>query len=251
MLSIKQFEDLIRYENEGTFLDFKATQYKKEAYVALLKDVLAMANATLPGDKYIIIGVKALADGTREFPGIQEEFVDEATYQQLIHANVEPEITITYCPVQWDGKLLGVFTIKACTDKPYMMKKAYGSSPTDEAASKILRAGEIWIRKGSSQYPVLRRDLDNMLSIKRHVGEDQVSIVPLGMDETSNKILIPKRISLPSEEETERLKRELENRNKGQNTPVSASKVGTFIVHRLAHQSEAELLEELKRVKKT
>jgi hypothetical protein len=251
MLSIDQFEDLIRYENEGTFLDFKAIQYKKDVHVTLVKDVLAMANAAFDGEKYIIIGVKVRADGTREFPGIQDDFVDEATYQQLIHANIEPEIPITYSPVHWEEKLYGVFTIKACTDKPYMMRRAYTSSSTSDASAKMLRAGEMWIRKGSSQFPVLRRDLDNMLSIKRHVAEEQVSIVPLSLDETSNKILIPRRISLPSEEEAERIKKELDKQKKGQSTPVSTSQDGKFIIHRLAHKSEAELFDELKRVKKT
>lgn len=250
MLSIHQFEELIRYETEGTSLDFKAIQYKKETHIDLLKDVLAMANAAFPGDKYIVIGVKAPPGETRGFPGIQEEFVDEATYQQLVHGNIEPEIPVTYHPIHFEEKLFGLFTIGACTDKPYMMKKEYASSSKDRASSKTLRPGEMWIRKGSSQFLVLRRDLDQMRSVRLPISEEKISIVPVGLDEVTNKILIPHRIPLPSEEEANRLSQELERRNKGQGTLISTPG-GTLTVHRLPQQSPEELMDELGRVKKT
>lgn len=78
-------EDLIRHDHENTSLDFKAKQYVKENYSSLIKDVMAMANSRIAGNKYIIIGVKYKSYGERIFWGISDpNFEDSATYQQII-----------------------------------------------------------------------------------------------------------------------------------------------------------------------
>ncbi len=44
-----ELNDLIRFENENTSLDFKAVQYSKAFHEALIKDIMAMANANSSG----------------------------------------------------------------------------------------------------------------------------------------------------------------------------------------------------------
>jgi predicted HTH transcriptional regulator len=115
-----EFDDLIKFENESTGVDFKAKQYVK--HEDLLKDLIAMANANVTGDRHVIVGMKHLPDGNRKFWGInQNEFVDSATYHQLARENIEPEIHFDYSPYEFEGHLLGVLRVYNCNDQPYMI----------------------------------------------------------------------------------------------------------------------------------
>lgn len=146
----ENLNDIIEFENENTELDFKAIQYQKVKFEDLLKDLISMANAKSDDDKYIIVGVKLLGNGKRDILGITEDFIDEATYQQLTHNNIEPELNFSYFSYQFQNKTLGVFKIFNSNDRPYMMKKDFGR----------LKIGEAFIRKGSHQTRLTRKDFD-------------------------------------------------------------------------------------------
>jgi len=49
------YDDLIKYENENTSLDFKEIQYEKKHHEALIKDIMSMANADVENDRHIVI----------------------------------------------------------------------------------------------------------------------------------------------------------------------------------------------------
>lgn len=153
---MRELTDIIQFENESTSLDFKAIQYKKEKFEALLTDFIAMANSNTKDDKYIIIGIKHRSNGNREIIGIQEDFIDEATYQQLIIANIEPEIKFEYYPFQYEEKKLAIFHFTDCSNPPYMMQKDYGK----------LKKGDSFIRKGTHQTRISRKDFDSFLNQK-------------------------------------------------------------------------------------
>ncbi|WP_025676899.1 helix-turn-helix domain-containing protein [Paenibacillus massiliensis] len=142
--------EIISYENESTYVDFKRNQYQNNE--SFLKDIMAMANANIDDSKrYIIIGVKHLPNGSREFVGIpREEFKDDADYQDLVRQNIEPEIKFVYKPVEFEGHLLGIFEITDCGQRPYVMKKTQGK----------LEQGACYIRRGSQQGRVIRADLE-------------------------------------------------------------------------------------------
>ena len=86
----------------------------------------------------------------------KEDFVDSAIYQQLIAENIEPEINFNYFPYEYEGKLLGIFKISECLDKPYMMKKDF----------RNLKKGDSFIRKGSRQAKLERKDIDRIIEDK-------------------------------------------------------------------------------------
>ena len=162
--------DLIKYEKETTFLDFKKNQYKKGDYHSFIKDIMSMANAEVKEDRYIIIGIKCFSNGKKETIGIEEdEFIDEATYQQIIKDNIEPELIINYFPYKYNSKILGIFKISKCNEKPYLMKKDF----------EPLKRGDGFIRKGSFQTKILREDFEkiykNKLSSNRFVGTVEFS----------------------------------------------------------------------------
>lgn len=143
-------QDIIKYENECTEIDFKKVQYKKMNHESFLKDIMSLANGRSKNNKYIIIGVKHFPNGERDIVGVEDDFVDEATYQQLIHTNIEPEIKFKYYAFDYEGKKIGVFEILDCSNPPYLMKKDFGK----------LRLGDGYIRKGPHQMRLTRADYD-------------------------------------------------------------------------------------------
>jgi len=201
-----ELDDLIKFENENTRLDFKATQYLKPVHEHLLKDLLAMANADVEGDRYIIVGVDYKSDGSRNFLSINgADFVDSATYHQLVRENIEPQIHFDYVRYDFDGHLLGVFRIYDCNDKPYMMRKDFGK----------LKQGNSFIRKGSHQPPLTRKDLDHITDQQKH---EFTAAIRIGFDITGIpkelRVPVTGKATLPSDEAAEKIRRILTEREK-------------------------------------
>jgi len=156
-----ELDDLIKFENENTRLDFKLTEYTKPEYSAFLKDIISMANANTSESRYIIIGLKPKSDGDRGIIGIKNELTDPGTYQQLINENIDPELYVEYNAYRFEDKILGVFKIPNCINQPYLMKKDYGDK---------LRKGDGFIRKGTHQTRITRVDLDNFYGSRANLG---------------------------------------------------------------------------------
>ena len=214
---MNDLDDLIRYENEGTRLDFKAVQYAKGSFEAFLKDLMAMANANVSGDRYIVMGVKHRPDGTRDFLGINRtDFADPAIYHQVVRDNIEPEILFDYTPHTVDGTLIGILRIHGCDNPPYIMRKQYGQG---------LREGDAYIRKGSHQTRVTRRDLDLMFA-RRSEAEGHAVALRVGFDapDLPNEITLPAASDtpLPSEQAAMQIRAILEERERAANDPLTA-----------------------------
>lgn len=196
-----KFDDLIKYENENISLDFKAIQYKKKQYEALIKDIMSMANADVENDRHIIIGVNYKPSGDREILNIKkEDFIDSAIYQQIIRENIEPEIKLDYFSYKHEGKLLGILKISSCFDQPYMMKKDFGK----------LKKGDCLIRKGTHVSRMMRRDLDAIFEKK--IKKDKFDgKVQLSFSEYSSsqeiELMATSDIKLPSQRAAEKIKK--------------------------------------------
>jgi predicted HTH transcriptional regulator len=149
--------ELIQNGQECEYLDFKATEYNKEQYENLLKDVMALANSDYEGEKYIIIGIKE-REGKKEIIGL-DKIKDSSSYQQLIHSNIEPYLNVEYFPITFEGKTLGVVRLHNNINIPYMMKKQYIK----------LNEGVCYIRKGSHQCLANRTDFDRFYDKKNTV----------------------------------------------------------------------------------
>lgn len=203
---MSNIELLIKYEREGTKLDFKKEQYHKEKYKDLIKDIMAMANAPIEEKRYIIVGIKDKPDGTKEIFSIpREEIVDQATYQQIVRENIEPNIEFSYFAIEIDGNVFGVFEIDNCINPPYMMKKDYKG---------VLKKGESFVRKGSQQERMTRRDLDELIELKSNrYFNDKISI---GFNKKLDQQLTVKGVSevkLPSQKAREKIESILRRRN--------------------------------------
>jgi hypothetical protein len=164
-------DDLIRHEPEHTSFDVKRSQYSRERHDDLLKDVMSMANAHTSSDRYVVCGVDGSDPNQRSWPGVPEaELTDAAVYQQLVHANIEPDIKLDYFPHHFEGVILGVVRIYGCTERPYAMRKTF----------KRLERGHLWIRKGSSQSPMVRGDLEQIYK-ERFASDGFAAVVRIGL----------------------------------------------------------------------
>ncbi|WP_172200074.1 hypothetical protein [Saccharibacillus qingshengii] len=67
-----KIKNLLLNGHEGYELEFKAVQYSPAYLAELIKDIVAMANCHIEGDKYIIVGIKELPKGN-EYKGIAAE----------------------------------------------------------------------------------------------------------------------------------------------------------------------------------
>jgi tetratricopeptide (TPR) repeat protein len=112
------FEELLG-RSESDTLDFKSESYKFHGLdpfdvhrkrARFVKDVVSMANTPRLGSAYIIIGVKAKANGERELLGI-EEHEDDNTLQQKLDGMVYPFPKFRYIEVSYKGKQYGVIEI--------------------------------------------------------------------------------------------------------------------------------------------
>ena len=201
---IKNIEHIIESENENICLDFKKIQYIKEKYGDFLKDVIAMANVIAEGDKLIVIGVKHFTDGRREIHPIKNsDFVDSATYQQLIRENIEPDLHIEYDAYPYKEGLIGVFHLPDCNNPPYLLKKDF----------RTLKQGDCFIRKGSHQPRVNRGDLDKIYKRSKFLG-----IIDIGFANTNYaqeiELSIVSLDDLPSQKAADKLREILNNREK-------------------------------------
>ena len=192
-------EYTIRYEEENTNLDFKAEEYHKKNYESLIKDVMSMANSISNNEKIIVIGVKNTPGQENKIIGL-DNITDQATYEELIHTNIEPIINFTYTSMSIDNKLLGIIRIFDNNDRPYMMKKDFGN----------LKIGDTYIRRGSRQSKMTRNDLNQIISSQSK--EILLNKVKLGCDiKLSNSIKIKtiksENLLFPSQKEKERLEK--------------------------------------------
>lgn len=243
---MENVEWLVKYEREGTRLDFKREQYQREKNKDLIKDIMSMANAPIDGKKYIVVGIKDKPDGEKEYHSIQkEEFIDQATYEQVIRENIEPSIEFSYFPVEVDGNLLGVFEIGPCDDPPYMMKKDFQN----------LKKGDCYIRRGSQQDRLTRRDLDDLLAFR----SDQYfnGKISVGLNNGLEKKIIVegnKEVEIPSDKAKERIEAELNRREREgtlHKSHLNSSIFSSFQSTPYEKRSTDTLKENLKDVKKT
>jgi hypothetical protein len=67
--------------------------------------VLALANASVEGSRYIVVGVDFDDKGRKHTHSVQnEDFSGKPSYQALANEFIEPPVRIRYKPVSVDGR---------------------------------------------------------------------------------------------------------------------------------------------------
>lgn len=158
---MEKIRELLHQHQENDYLDIKKEYYKKDKKYELIKDVVSFSNNLCNKDKYIIFGIE---DKSFEILGIKkEDLPDISEVQQLLDEYVEPTINFSIESEILDAKYIGFLKI---TNKnrnlPYIIKKSYGQS-----GKTFLKKGEIYIRKGATNFIANRNDLDLIYSSKQ------------------------------------------------------------------------------------
>jgi len=152
---------LLKIARSGTpesGVQFRPKAYGDEGLRAFLRDVLSLANASVDGNRYIVVGVDFDDKGRKRTHKIDaEDFSGKPSYQSLANEFIEPPIRIRYKPVSFDGTRIGVFEIGDCQDRPYMMRADF---------SEQLRRGDAYKRVKNAPVKMGRRQLMELFERK-------------------------------------------------------------------------------------
>ncbi len=142
----------------GSGVQFRKHSYGSGGIQSFLRDVLALANASVDGPRYIIVGAEIDSRDQRHFYSIDAaDFSGKPSYQALANEYIEPPLRISYKAVSIEGKRVGVFEIGDSQDRPYMMRIDY---------SEQLRRGDAYVRSRSSTMKMGRRQLSELFERK-------------------------------------------------------------------------------------
>ena len=155
---MKNFLSIVRSATPSTGTQFRATAYGTAGARDFLRDVLAMANASVEGTRYIIIGADFDKSGRRTVKKVDSaDFTGKPAYQALANEFIEPPVRLRYQPVMLDGQRLGVYEIGDCQDRPYMMRIDYSES---------LRRGDAFVRANNAAVKMGRSQLQALFELK-------------------------------------------------------------------------------------
>ncbi len=148
---MNRLAQIVQSETPSTSVQFRKSAYGRNGVQDFLRDVLAMANASVDGNRYIITGADVDHKGRKRMFSIdKDDFSGKPAYQSLANDHIEPPMRIRYQPVVVDGERIGVYEIGDCQDRPYMMRTDF---------SETLRRGDAYARVNNSAVKLGRRQL--------------------------------------------------------------------------------------------
>lgn len=155
---MNQLVRIARSATPDSGVQFRRHAYGQDGIRAFLRDVLALANAAVEGNRYLVVGVGIDADGRKQHHAVPaDDFSGKPSYQALVNEFIEPPIRLHYKPVSVDGTRVGVFEIGDCQDRPYMMRIDF-----DEG----LRRGDAYKRVNDAAVKMGRRQLMELFEQK-------------------------------------------------------------------------------------
>ena len=256
---MKRLSKIAQSATPSTGIQFRASAYGAAGAREFLRDVLAIANASVDGERYIVVGATIDADGRKQIHDIDpDDFSGKPSYQGLANEFIEPPIRIKYQPAIVDGHRIGVYEIADCQDRPYMMRIDH---------SELLRRGDAYQRMKDTAIKLGRRQLQTMFEAKfrESVSAANVEIgFPGEIIHKDHRVEVCDLSDLPSAIAGAKLRQMIEIKNgisKGMNN--GAKKSGsTTMVARLTHarlfgsdspyedRSREELLDEMHQIER-
>jgi len=141
-----------------TGVQFRRQTYGSKGIDSFLRDVLALANASITGPRFIVVGTDFDSRGIKRVrPVSEKDFSGKPPYKSLVSEYIEPPLRLRYEAVTIDGKRVGVFEIGDCQDRPYMMRVDY---------SETLRRGDAYMRLKDTAIKMGRRQLQTLFEKK-------------------------------------------------------------------------------------
>ena len=155
---MKLLEKIVRSAMPSNGIQFRSSAYGTKGVREFLRDVVAIANASVDGPRYIVVGADVDGRGKRSIAGVgKDDFGGKPAYASLVEEYIEPPIKFRYQSVSVDGKQVGVYEIRGCLDRPYMMRVDF---------SETLRRGDAYMRLNESAMKMGRRQLQAMFEAK-------------------------------------------------------------------------------------
>ena len=137
---------------------FRKKAYGRSGVQSFLRDILAMANASADGPRYIITGAEFDRKGRKLIQSVDSsDFEGNPDYLALVEEHIEPRLHLQYRGVTVDGKRLGVYELADCADRPYMMRIDF---------SETLRRGDAYARVNNSTVKLGRGQLQALFEKK-------------------------------------------------------------------------------------
>lgn len=155
---MNQISKFVQSAIPGTGKQFRKRKYGGNDIRSFLIDVLGMANASIEGPRFIVVGVDFDGRGRKRIHAVDEDdFSGKPSYQSLANEYIEPPIRIRYQPANVEGKCIGVFEIGDCQDRPYMMRVDH---------SEKLRRGDAYMRVNDTSIKMGRRQFQDLFAQK-------------------------------------------------------------------------------------
>lgn len=149
---------IVRSATASSAVQFRNRAYGTTGVEQFLRDVIAMANASVEGTRYIITGVEFDGKGRKRMIGVdRDDFSGKLAYQSLANEHIEPPLRIRYEPVNVEGERVGIFEIGDCQDRPYMMRVDF---------SETLRRGDAYARINDKAIKLGRKQLQALFEKK-------------------------------------------------------------------------------------
>ena len=152
---MSKLEQLICSEIANSALAFREAAYERGEREALLMDILALANAQVPGPRLLVLGVRDEVGGKRKLRGVNRERLAQlmSSYQRAVAEYIEPAVSFSMRTLTIQERTVAVIVLRDCDDQPYVVRKGL---------SQRVRKGDGWIRRGCQQTRLGRADLEAM-----------------------------------------------------------------------------------------
>ena len=124
----------------------------------LVRDVAALANLRVRGQRFIVFGVTQSLGSAAQLSSLSE--TDHAMglkFERLAAKCIEPPLRLRYLRWRAQANSLGVLIVDDCKDAPYLVRKD---------VLPITHAGDAWIRRRNLCVRMRRSDLDKRYAEK-------------------------------------------------------------------------------------
>jgi len=200
---MNRFEQLIQFGTADSGLLFRKCIYGADEDAGAIADSLALANSDVSSSRrFIFFGVDDRSSSNNRLIGVDKTALTDfkRRFLALMARTVEPELNATVRSVEVGGYLIGYIRIKNCTSRPYLTRKSVG---------RKLAAGVGFIRRGETQKPLSREDLQRLFAEPKPVQPlPAVVAVDFAGEKPSRRAVIPVMDlqKLPSQLAAERLR---------------------------------------------
>lgn len=134
-------------------LMLRAEVYDNDGQAALIKDVLAAANAEGPALRHVLFGVEELA-GRIHVLGLAREALDRfRELAQGLGEYIEPTLQLTPVFADANGQAVAALEIGGCSNPPYTVR---------QRVTEDMRTGACWVQAEGDLRPARREDLERI-----------------------------------------------------------------------------------------